>query len=166
MPVFKNTRELGRFFGQGDNATKFMMSQPEMVKMLKSELKRLEQYIKEELQKYFDSYEPTVYVRTGDTMRSITLSEPYLDGDSLCAEITFDEGLANHPSVMGRNQPDGYTPHLLQEGWSISASVQPRVAYFTDHPGSNYLLNAIARFNADNKYGLKVTAYYNGEPYR
>jgi len=142
-----------------------MLFQKDMAEIIKSEMKRLEEYMKEELQAYFDSYEPTVYKRTGDTMRSITLNEPYVDGDKISAEITFDESLANHPSVMSGDQPMGYTPWLLESGWSITSRIQPRIAMFTDHAGTQYVSKAVERFNATSKYGIKVSVYHNGERY-
>lgn len=164
MPEFTNLKDLARYVGT--NSGGVLLSRPEMKAILKLELERLEDYIKEELQVYFDSYKPTVYKRTGNTERSITLNAPFVDGKDLCAEITFDDTLANHPSVMNsknKQHPDGYTPWLLQRGWNITDSVQPRVDMFTDHPGSQYITKAVKRFNDTNKYGIQVAVFMNGE---
>ena len=173
VPDFTSLKGIAQYVSA--NSGKMISSQPEMTKILKSELQRLEEYIKEELQVYFDSYTPTVYKRTGDTERSITLNDPYVEGKDLCADITFDDDLANHPSVMStetKEQPDGYTPWLLEVGWDISDRVQPRRYMFTHHPGTKgaggnngYITAAVKRFNRDNKYGIKVSVYRGDEQY-
>jgi hypothetical protein len=137
----------------------------QLMQLMRSELKKLEGYLKEEIEAYKASYQPKVYVRTGNWENSIRLNEPYIEGNTIVAKIDFDEDLANHPSVIGSDQPDGFVPWLLETGWDINDKVQPRRPMFTDHPGTHYIKKAVDRFNAENRFWLKVNVYYNGVKY-
>jgi hypothetical protein len=124
----------------------------------------LQKYMIEELDAYYQSYSPTVYQRTGNTVNSIRVGKPNkISINEWSLEITFDESLANHPSVFG--QEDGYTPWLLEVGWNIEDKVQPSRPMFTKHAGTHYITKAVNRFNENNPYGLKVTVEHNGERY-
>lgn len=119
-----------------------------------------------ELDAYYQSYEPTVYQRTGNTVKSIRVGKPQkLSINEWSLEITFDENLANHKSYIGDNQPDGYTPWLLEVGWNIEDKVQPSRPMFTKHAGTHYITNAVNKFNSNNPHGLIVTVERNGQRY-
>lgn len=131
--------------------------------ILKQAGNRLEALMKEELQAYFDSYEPVEYLRTGYTMESFRVSEPIKTAfNSYQLKIYFNEGLANHPSYISDNQPDGYTPWLLNVGWKTKMDDIWNIDRFTRFSGTNYITKAVERFNKENILGLKVHVYYNG----
>ena len=163
MADFRSLQDLARYFGANSGA--IMASQPELMNILRKEIYKLEQLMKEELQKYFESYQPVQYERTGATMDSFRVGEPYIEGNSICAEITFDDVLANHPSVIGEDQEFGYTPWLLSVGWDIRSKVLADIPMFTHHPGSQYITTAVSRYNRQNKYGIIVSVYYGDEQY-
>ena len=163
MPEFTSFKNLANYYSVNTGA--LLKSQPEILNIVKKEIMTLEMLLKEELQKYFNSYNPTVYERTGATMDSITVNEPYVEGDFICAEITFEEVQAYHPSVIGEDQEFGYTPWLLELGWDIEDKVSPPRMMFTQHPGTMYIATAVSRYNRQNKYGIKVSVYRGDEQY-
>ena len=165
MPTFRNARDIERYvasqkgFGQ-------VLNSINIKSVLTKEAKRLENYLKEELEVYFNSYTPTVYKRTGATVRSIVVTEPrMINSFEWAIGITFDPSLANHPSYIGENQPEGYTPWLLEVGWDIRDKVGYDAPMFTHHPGTGYVTRAVERFNRENPYGLKITVTRNGSRY-
>lgn len=138
----------------------------EIVKILKQEAERLEQYIKEEINNYYNSYEPKEYERTYNWLKSLRIDEPKPNSDgTVSMEIYFDQDLAYHPSVMGKDQPMGYVPWLLEVGWSIEEKVGFSRPMFTSHPGSRYIAKAVQRFNENNPHGLKVMVFHGDERY-
>jgi hypothetical protein len=78
-------------------------------------------------------------------------------------EITFDEALANHKSYISADQPDGYTPWLLEVGWKTKLDSTLNRDHFTRFKGTNFITHAIEKFNKSNKHGLIVEAYHNGQ---
>lgn len=154
MKVFNNLKDLEKFVSSGAGL-ETVMSEQALKSALRKEARRLEGYLKDELQKYFNSYSPKVYERTGDTVRSIYVTEPTRVGLGLWSiEIKFDESLGNHPSVMG--QEDGFTPRLLEVGWNIESKVGFSAPMFTRHPGTKFITKSVARYNKSNPYGFKI----------
>lgn len=142
------------------------IGEQQIVKILTEAGQELEKLMIAELNSYFDSYSPTVYSRTGNTVKSIRVGKPRkVSVNEWSLAITFDEGLANHRSYIGADQPDGYVPWLLEVGWNIEDKVQPSRPMFTNHHGTHYITNAVEKFNASNTHGLKVTVEHNGQRY-
>jgi len=133
-------------------------------KVLSHEAKRLEQYLKDELQSYFDSYKPKVYDRTGNTMASIRVGEPkYEGGLGYSCEISFDESLAYHPSYIGEDQPKGNTIWLLNSGWRTRRDSIRHIDNLTSFQGTNFIGHAVDMFNRNNPYGITVTVYKDNQ---
>lgn len=161
---FKSLDELSKYLGS-PNGFDSIIDQSNVRQILINAAHMLEDYLKEELQNYFDSYQPKEYVRTGNTVNSIRVSEPYKSGVGWSIEIYFDESLALHDSVIGNNQPKGYTPWLLEVGWNIENKVGFSRPMFTSHPGTHYIKHAVEKFNRDNQYGLEVHVYHGDDKY-
>jgi hypothetical protein len=123
---------------------------------------KLEEYLKEGLENYFTSYTPTSgYVRTGNTIGSIHVGEPQkLNINQWQLSITFDESLGNHPSLFGGES--GFTPWLLNSGWQWKNQPEPPKEHFSRFVGTNFITEAVNKFNAENVYGLKVEVLHNG----
>jgi hypothetical protein len=139
----------------------------QVLQIVKDELKILEQFIKEEIQNYKESYRPNQYIRTGNWENSIYIEEPVLIGNKIIGKIKFND-LAYHKSYIGENQPDGFVPWLMEVGWNIESKVQPRRPRFTDYEGSNYISKAIKKFNNRpnvKKYKIRVNVHYNDSAY-
>lgn len=161
MPEFKNLSDLSKYVDkQQGNIT---VNKVQLTQILERELKRLEGYIKEEIQNYLNSYTPTVYERTGNWMESVRISPVTQVGNYLQASIYFDNALANHPSLFG-GEP-GYVPWLMEVGWHWRDDKQPRTYRLSDFEGTHYIAKAVERFNSENRHGIKVTVTYNGKKY-
>ena len=163
MPLFNNITELEKWIksSTGQNS---VLNADQIREVLTDAGNELESLLKEELNAYFSSYEPKVYQRTGNTLSSIRVGEPRkISINEWSLEITFDENLANHPSVFGQEQ--GYTPWLLEVGWNIEKKVGYSKPMFTKHPGTHYIQKAVERFNSNNPHGLFVTVEHNGQRY-
>lgn len=162
MPLFNNLDDLGKHInGKGQSS---ILDDSSVKKILIEAGRTLERYLKEELNSYFNSYEPVEYQRTGYTMESFRVSEPRkVNETEWSIEIYFFDGLANHPSYIGDNQPDGYTPWLLHSGWRTKLDSSLNIENFTRFKGTNYITKAVDRFNKSNKYGMKVQVYKGGQ---
>jgi hypothetical protein len=136
-----------------------------MRQILRDESNRLAGLIRKELELYFSLWpEPEGIPRTGDTLKSIQVVEPYFYNGGLVAGIKFDEELANHKSLFGSNYDDGYTPWLLSVGWDISDKV-PNRGGVSKHPGTGWIDSCVSIFNSTSKYGLQARAYMDGALY-
>jgi hypothetical protein len=132
--------------------------------VLEHEARRLEQYLKDELNSYFSSYQPKVYDRLGNTLNSFRISEPkYVAGLDWSVEIYFDESLAFHDSYISKDQPKGNTLWLLHSGWKTRLDAKKSIPRFTRFEGTNYINHAIETFNRVNPYGLKVKVLKDGK---
>lgn len=122
-------------------------------------LEKLVKYIEDELKNAL-SWTPVMYSRTGNMQRSVYISKyPTIVDNIITGEISFLESLAWHDSVIGEGQPQGYVPFLINFGWHLKSDIQPRKENFTDHKGYHYIDKAVARFNSENKTGIKVHVY-------
>lgn len=163
MPTFNSISELQNWINSPHGQTS-VLNETEIRQVLSDAGRELEKLMIEELDNYFASYEPKVYQRTGNTVASIRVGEPkMITINQWSLGITFDERLANHPSVFGQEQ--GYTPWLLEVGWNIENKVKYSRPMFTNHPGTHYITKAVERFNTNNPHGLIVVVEHNGERY-
>lgn len=160
MPEFSSLEEMAKWVqtSRGQNS---VLDENHIKQVLIEAGHELENLLKEELDSYFMSYEPKVYKRTGNTLASIQFGQPRkLTINQWELDITFDETLANHPSVFG--QEEGYTPWLLNSGWKTKLDSTLNRDHFTRFQGTNYITNAVNRFNESNSYGLIVEVLHNG----
>jgi hypothetical protein len=137
------------------------------LELIEEEMETLKSYIEHELHKALEfSWTPTVYERTGDTMKSIVvIQKPKIEKNYIVASIGFDDTYALHDSVMGKHQPKGYTPFLLEFGWDISDKTGKTRAMFDVHPGYQYIKKAVERYNKGNRYGITISVYTNDKKY-
>lgn len=134
--------------------------------LMKSEARRLEEYIKTEISRYLSSYTPVVYERTMNWFNSLRVGEPTINtSGSTQIRIYFDPVMAYHPSIIGENQPDGYVPWLMEVGWKLPESIQPGRYRFTYFEGTQVIKKAVERYNSSNPYGIRVNVYYGDEKY-
>jgi hypothetical protein len=163
MATFNNIKDLERYLNSSKGQST-AMNETEIKKILRDAARELEGYLKDELNAYFNSYDPVVYKRTGNTLKSFRVSQPKkITANEWSIEIYFDDGLANHPSYIGDDQPDGYTPWLLNTGWRTKLDPILDKENFTRFKGTNYVTKAVERFNKSNKHGLHVEVYHNGQ---
>lgn len=160
MPDFDSIKEWKKYIDK-QRGMSGILDEKQIIKILTEAGQELERYLKQELNAYFSSYDPVVYKRTGDTVKSIMVGVPRKVGvDEWSLEITFNESLANHPSYIADDQPDGYVPWLLHSGWRNKLDSTLDIENFTRFKGTNYITKAVDKFNASNKHGLRVQVYH------
>lgn len=119
------------------------------LKQAGEELKRI---LTRKVQEYYNSYEPQVYIRTNEMIKSIRLSPVEIKGTKAQIKVYFDEG-SIHPSVMG-GEP-GWTGTLIGEGWKWKDQSKP-IYRFTYFEGTDWFDESIKEFNQINKWGFTV----------
>jgi hypothetical protein len=161
MTTFNSINDLKKWLAtqHGQNAT---LDETHIRKVLTEAGKELEKLMIDELNDYFQSYDP-VYpeYRRGQTVASIQIGKPKkITVNEWSLEIIFDSSIANHPSVFG--QEEGYTPWLLNSGWRTKLDATLDKDHFTRFKGTNFVTHAVEKFNKNNKHGLKVEVLHNG----
>jgi hypothetical protein len=161
LATFSNINELKKWI-QTTHGQKASLDETHIKQVLTEAGQELQKLMIEELDAYFQSYTPTVYERTGNTVNSIRVGQPKkISINEWSLEINFDDALTNHPSVFG--QEDGYTPWLLNTGWKTKLDATLDNEHFTRFKGTNFVTKAVNRFNDNNKHGLKVEVLHNGQ---
>ncbi len=153
MPDFRNVSDLAKYISGSSQ----VLSEGSIESALVDAAQLLEKILKEEINNYYSSYSPSVYVRTHDWINSIRVSKPTISGMTMSISIYFDDSMAYHPSVISEKYPDGYVITLMDTGWHWSSDKQPRINRFSDFSGIHYIEKSISRFNSQNKWGFKVS---------
>ena len=152
------------------------------------EVKRLYNCIQFYIDKYYESYQPTIYERT-EHYKNAFYAENFADirvvGNTIRLGVAIQENLAMHPnlSAVYRQDKEGYedwipikgshesfVPLLMEKGWyapklaSMIGKHVPRLTYFA---GINAVERGIEDFNRTNKFGIIVNAddFFNGKVY-
>lgn len=163
MVKFKSLSQIAKFANTPAGQLELLkMKSPEIEKLLIKASQELEGYLREGLQRYFDSYAPSgMYTRTGQTMRDIKLGLPIQTSPGVWS-IGIEMN-SPHNSLFGGE--DGNTLSLLNTGWKAETLEDNigEVEHFTRFKGTNYVQDAVNQFNNNNKYGMKVRVIFNGE---
>jgi len=133
-----------------------------ILKELTKEAKLLEQYLQEEIAKYKASYTPIRYVRTGEWERSIHVSAPRIEGNSIIMEINFSDSVM-HESAMGGEMGDVSSIMEIGVYWGRKFGISPNK--FSNWNGTHYIRNAVNRFNKDNESGITLEVFIGEEKY-
>ena len=128
--------------------------------VLKNEIYRFKDILKNHILAYYNSYSPMVYVRgshEGNLLESLTVDDIVqlsIDGKQLICKIIINEN-AIHTSVVDDSYGNAFW--LMNYGWEVGENVPfhdiHRFGYFE---GVHFLENAIEEFENTNKYGLTV----------
>ena len=161
MVKFTSLSQISKFANTPQGQAELLkMKSAEIEKLLINASHELEGYLKEGLQAYFDSYTPTEYERTGQTMRDIKVGMPTQTSPGVWnVSIGMD---SPHKSLFGGE--DGNTLSLLNTGW-ISEGLENNgneIEHFTRFKGTNYIQEAVEKFNKNNRYGMSVKVLFNG----
>ena len=130
----------------------------ELGKELKHHAEVLADCIMYELDKVYDSYEPTAYVRTFDLYDSLFIGNLRLDistgGANLAISLSFDEG-AIHKSLDGK---DVNVAVLLNKGWKTNSAFQD-VPYFGYREPTYFIQEGICRYKkmVSNPFPVRLT---------
>ena len=121
---------------------------------------RFKEILREELLKYYNSYEPSIYNRSWRLFHSIRISPVQIRDNSVAVCIYFDQNLSYGLSLFGGIP--GFKPILINYGWRWRKKTGPyRLGYYQ---GFGFVESAIDRWNRDNKHNLRIEsiATYGG----
>ena len=128
--------------------------------VLKNEVYRFKDILKNHILAYYNSYSPMVYVRgshEGNLLESLTVDDIVqlsIDGKQLICKIIINEN-AIHTSVVDDSYGNAFW--LMNYGWEVGEDVPFHDIYrFGYFEGAHFLENAIEEFKNTNKYGLTV----------
>lgn len=143
------------------------------------EAHRLYECIQYYIDKYYESYQPTIYDRTYKYQNALyaeRLADIRIVGDTLRISVGFQENKAMHPNLSEvyrtdfygaeyfipiSNSHNSFVPILMERGWhaprlaSMIGEEVPRLTYFA---GINAVEKGIRDFNKTNELGIKIDA--------
>ena len=123
--------------------------------ILKSEAARLKGLIEEYIERYYASYDPVVYRPRTNSLRNGVRVDTEVKNRSI--DIYFDDDTVWGPSVKGKSEePYGFTPILIDAGWSIKTQKPIRKRMFDYYEGYHFLQSALDEFEKNNPYDLHV----------
>lgn len=134
-------------------------SEEEAKRVLKREAKKLEACAKKVWRQYLESYQPKKYVRKGKAEKSIKVGNvKKLDDNNLYIEVTFQDDLVYHDSVISKSQPKGHAIMLISSGWRVKKGKHKNIHRFGYYEGFNYIEKVKEAYNAvkDNRISLEV----------
>lgn len=132
--------------------------------MLKSEAIRFVRILQEEVDYWYERYEPKIYNRTYSMRNGLTVSD-YVTVTPNNSKFTIDIHFNDNAYSRGFfDQEEVNTLLLLNDGYTVQKNV-----WFKDIPnfgyrkGGHFIESAIARFNKDNALGIEITLYKGGK---
>lgn len=134
---------------------KSSISDNDIEAILKSEAARLKGLIEKYINEYYASYDPVKYNRT-DSLRNGVRVNTEVKNRSI--DIYFDDDTVWGPSVKNPRdgEPWGFTPILIDAGWSIKTQKPIRKHMFDYYEGYHFLQSALDEFQKNNPYDLHV----------
>jgi len=125
--------------------------------------RKLERIARKVWRQYENSYSPKQYVRTGNSAKSIKLrTMPIkLSEDEIGIELTWENELAWHDSVVPNSKKKGHAILLISAGWhskKLERAYGKSVYRHTYYEGYGYLTEVINAYNAvrDKRVGLEL----------
>lgn len=124
----------------GSKNSPFFDTDQEAIKALEAEGRKLKYIAIKMWRRYLSSYKPEAYIRTRKSQRSIKLGRvKKLSNNEYGIEVTFDNKLAYHDSVIGKDQPQGHAIMLISTGWKVKNGWHKNIENFGYRDGFNYL---------------------------
>lgn len=142
-------------------------SEEEAIRALKSEGKRLLDIAIKIWRQYLASYKPKKYVRKGNSEKSIKLGKvKKLDDDTLGIELTFEDDLTYHDSVIDKEKyPQGHSIMLISEGWKVKKGKHKNVYRFGYYEGYDYIGKVQRAFEQSKHKGITLEVQWAGEKF-
>ena len=142
-------------------------SELEAIRALESEGRRLLFIAIKIWRQYLASYKPKEYVRTRKSQKSIKLGKvKRLEDDTLGIELTWEDDLAYHDSVITDGKPQGHSIMLISEGWKVRKGKHTDVYRFGYYEGFDYLSKVEEAFNNGKHNGITLEIRWAGKPFR
>lgn len=143
-------------------------TEQEAIKALQEEGRKLKYIAIKVWRKYLGSYQPKSYVRTRDSQKAIKLGQVKRVGNDFVIELTFENDLAYHDSVIGKDQPQGHSIMLISNGWTAS-NLERKIGMrqrFTRYKGFNYLGQVEKEYRKRGHEGVLLEIQWKGEDYK
>lgn len=161
---------------QLNNLTNALQGRSEQAtrKLLEAEGRRLKYIALKLWRKYLASYQPKQYARTRKSQRGIKLGRvKWVDGNHLGIELTFENDLMYHDSVVKGSKKKGHSVMLISEGWNqskrqtkLSRMLGGQVYRFTYFEGTNYLAEVEKAYNTGKPVGVRLETQWSGKFYK
>lgn len=122
--------------------------------VLKTAAEALKFYLQKWILNYYNSYYPSVYPRTGQFYDSLLVNVTSIDG-KLTAKVYFDDNKVIRDSIWtdkNPNQPKGYLPALLNDGWKVTKGGHKDIHRFGFFEGTHFIEAAIKDAENDPKF--------------
>lgn len=116
-------------------------------RVLESEARKLLGIAQKEWIRVMGTYSPKEYVRTGKAFKSIKMTEVRKVGFGWTIDVTFDNDLAYHDSVIAKTEPKGHAIWLNHAGWRVKRGSHRDTEYFGYRKGSGYLFEVFQKYN-------------------
>ena len=174
MPDFDNINELINHAGGNAASMNTNFGDRSIFEIIKSEARRLETLIVDEIMLYKSMYKPKIYKRTGMWEHSVKVGEPVAKGNNIITiDITFEDALALHDSFNINGGEEGYVPWIMEIGinWGERKGLTPNRysnwgnEVIIDRVSTGYLKRAVDRWMINNPYGMHVDILHNGNIY-
>lgn len=141
--------------------------------VLKREVDRLYDCIQDEIDQYYQSYEPSFYNRTyrfQGALYAENLVDIRVESNQIKLSLRFHPALAQHKTWTPNG--NGYVPILLNYGFENNTlrnylGLDHHVEHLTYLKPQLFIENGILRWNRENSLGITidVTAIYNGRQF-
>ncbi len=109
----------------------------------------LKDYLYNRIKDYFDSYDPSVYERTGAFLESLQVEPVTRDGIQ-SFRVFFGEGAVRDSLWDG--QPQGDLPALLNDGYQVSSGWHKGIPHFGFFEGFGFIQSAIDDAAIDDRF--------------
>ena len=119
------------------------LSEEEAKRLLRAEGQRLKEIAIKKWRQYLASYTPKMYVRTGNSEKAIKLGDvKRISPTEWGIELTWENSLAYHDSVLPNSNKKGHAVMLISSGWhakKLEKIYGKRVYRHTYFEGTGYL---------------------------
>ena len=140
-------------------------SEMEARRVLEEEGRKLKYIAVKQWRLYLSSYTPKRYVRKRKSQRAIKLGRVIkLDNNTFGIELTFENDLVYHDSVMVKGGNKGHSIMLISDGWHSKKAEQKlgrRIDNFTYFEGTGYLYKVYKEYMGVKHKGIIVDTNWN-----
>lgn len=126
---------------------------------MQHEAKRFVKILQEEIDDWYDNYNPSMYSRSYAMSHCIyaeNMVDININSSTLEIKIKYTDA-AYHESLWG-GEVD--TLLLMNEGYKVSKGWHKDIPYFGYRDGGHFLESAVERYNNDNDLGINIQIDY------